>query len=593
MPIAIVFVLLVALRRSAKLTMAVAYVTTALIALALWGTPIEKVMGASVNGLVTAINVLYIVFGAILLLYTLEESGAISRIRQGFISISPDRRVQAILIAWLFGSLVEGASGFGTPAAIAAPLLVAIGFPAMAAVLAALIIQSTPVSFGAVGTPILLGVNTGLSNQSVVTDTIAPMAFSDYLLQIAVNVAMVHALVGFLIPLTCCDVHPFLGRSARSPRLRPGSGMARTVRSGRSSARSRIRSLHSRRSGEGRPRRSRRQLGGPAQGCALMEPSADGLIRHDWTVEEIAGLHDLPLLELVGRANAVHLRHHDPNAVQKASLLSIKTGGCPEDCAYCPQSAHHREVDITRDHLMNPETVVGMAANARDAGAERFCMGAAWRQVRDGAEFDAVVEMVRGVRALGLEACVTLGMLQPHQAERLAEAGLTAYNHNLDTSPEYYGKIITTRTYEDRLRTLATVRAAGIELCCGGIIGMGETVRDRASMLQVLASMNPHPESVPINALVPVEGTPLADRQRTDPLDLVRMVAAARLVMPGSTVRLSAGRSQLNREAQILCMIAGANSIFYGEALLTTPNAEMGDDAALFEAIGRPAQVPT
>jgi biotin synthase len=230
-----------------------------------------------------------------------------------------------------------------------------------------------------------------------------------------------------------------------------------------------------------------------------------------------------------------------------------------------------------------------MAANARDAGAERFCMGAAWRQVRDGAEFDAVVEMVRGVRALGMEACVTLGMLQPHQAERLAEAGLTAYNHNLDTSPEYYGKIITTRTYEDRLHTLATVRAAGIELCCGGIIGMGETVRDRASMLQVLASMNPHPESVPINALVPVEGTPLADRRRTDPLDLVRMVATARLVMPCSTVRLSAGRSDLNREAQILCMIAGANSIFYGEALLTTPNADMGDDAALFEAIGRPA----
>jgi biotin synthase len=313
---------------------------------------------------------------------------------------------------------------------------------------------------------------------------------------------------------------------------------------------------------------------------------ADGVIRHDWTVDEIVMHLGLPLLELIGRANAVHRRFHDSNRVQKASLLSIKTGGCPEDCAYCPQSAHHREVELTRDHLMAPETVIGLAAVAKAAGAERFCMGAAWRQVRDGQEFDSVIEMVKGVRALGMEACVTLGMLQPHQAHRLAAAGLTAYNHNLDTSREFYGEIISTRTYADRLDTLALVRAAGIELCCGGIIGMGETVRDRAGMLQVLAGFSPHPESVPINALVPVAGTPLGGRSRIDPLELVRMVATARLVMPASTVRLSAGRSSLNREAQLLCFLAGANSIFYGETLLTTPNADMSADVALLHAIG-------
>jgi biotin synthase len=313
----------------------------------------------------------------------------------------------------------------------------------------------------------------------------------------------------------------------------------------------------------------------------------DRAIRHDWTIEQILALHDLPLLELVGRSNAVHRQHHDPNKVQKASLLSIKTGGCPENCAYCPQSAHHREVDLTRDRLMDPASVVAMAATARAAGAERFCMGAAWRQVRDGKEFDAVIEMVAGVRALGMEACVTLGMLKPHQAERLAAAGLTAYNHNLDSSPEFYGKIITTRTYADRLDTLATVRSAGIDLCCGGIIGMGETIRDRASMLHVLASLTPHPESVPINALVPVEGTPLAKRPSIDPLELVRMVATARLTMPAATVRLSAGRSNLNREAQILCLVAGANSLFYGETLLTTPNAGIGEDIELFAAIDK------
>jgi biotin synthase len=318
---------------------------------------------------------------------------------------------------------------------------------------------------------------------------------------------------------------------------------------------------------------------------ASMSP-ADGEIRHDWTVEEIVALYELPLLELIGRANAVHRDHHDPNAVQKASLLSIKTGTCPEDCAYCPQSAHHREVALTRERLMDPMRVVALAAKAKAAGASRFCMGAAWREVRDGKEFDAVIDMVWGVRALGMEACVTLGMLKPHQAERLAAAGLTAYNHNLDTGPEFYGSIITTRTFQDRLDTLATVRAAGIEVCCGGIIGMGESVADRAAMLQTLAVLMPHPESVPINALIPVAGTPLAGRPPVDPLDLVRMVATTRLVMPAAMVRLSAGRASLAREAQILCLVAGANSLFYGDTLLTAPNAGIGADAELFAAIG-------
>jgi biotin synthase len=312
----------------------------------------------------------------------------------------------------------------------------------------------------------------------------------------------------------------------------------------------------------------------------------DGTIRHDWTDEEILALHDLPLLELVGRANAVHRRHHDPNKVQKASLLSIKTGGCPEDCGYCAQSAHHRGVDLARERLMEPERVIAIAAAAKAAGAERFCMGAAWRQARDGREFDAVLEMVQGVRGLGMEACVTLGMLQPHQAERLKEAGLTAYNHNLDTGPEHYGQIVTTRSYQERLDTLAAVREAGIEMCCGGILGLGESRRDRAAMLRVLAGFAPHPESVPINALVPVPGTPLADQPPVDALEVVRMVATARLVMPQSVVRLSAGRSGLSREAQILCFVAGANSIFYGDTLLTTPNAGPGSDALLLGAIG-------
>ena len=309
------------------------------------------------------------------------------------------------------------------------------------------------------------------------------------------------------------------------------------------------------------------------------------LLRFNWTVEEIVAIHDLPLLELIGRANGVHRHFHEAGDVQKATLLNIKSGGCPENCAYCPQSAHHREVELDKTGLMTTGDVLGAAARAKAAGADRFCMGAAWRNIRDGEEFDQVLDMVRGVRALGLEACVTLGMLNERQAQRLRQAGLTAYNHNLDTGPDYYPHIVTTRGYEDRLATLRAVRAAGLQMCCGGIVGMGETIRDRAAMLQVLAGFAPHPESVPINALVPVEGTPLGERPRIDPIDFVRMVATTRIVLPAARVRLSAGRSVLNREAQILCMVAGANSIFYGETLLTTANVTVNEDDALFAAL--------
>ncbi|MFN7951233.1 MAG: biotin synthase BioB [bacterium] len=314
---------------------------------------------------------------------------------------------------------------------------------------------------------------------------------------------------------------------------------------------------------------------------ANVEPA----VRHDWSVDEIVSILSSPLLELVHRASLVHHAHNRPNTVQLATLLSIKTGGCPEDCGYCPQSAHY-ETPVDKQPMMLVDDVLAAARRAREVGASRFCMGAAWREVRDGAEFDAVLEMVRGVSALGLEACVTLGMLTASQAHRLAEAGLTAYNHNLDTSPEYYGEIVSTRTYEDRLRTLANVREAGITVCCGGIIGMGESLRDRAGLLATLANLDPHPESVPINGLVRVEGTPLEAERSFDPLDLVRMIATARILMPSTQVRLSAGRTSLTREAQVLCFLAGANSIFYGERLLTTPNPETDADAELLRAIG-------
>jgi biotin synthase len=313
-------------------------------------------------------------------------------------------------------------------------------------------------------------------------------------------------------------------------------------------------------------------------------------LRHDWRPDEVRAIHDLPITALVHRAHEVHRRHHDPEAVQLCTLLSIKTGGCPENCAYCPQSAHY-ETGVQAQGLLDVEHVLTSARRAKAGGATRFCMGAAWRDAKSGKAFEQVLEMVRGVRALEMEACVTLGMLDDEQARRLGEAGLTAYNHNLDTSREFYGSIITTRTYEDRLATLQRVRKAGIEVCCGGIIGMGESIDDRCRMLVTLAAMDPHPESVPVNALVPVEGTPLAAREPVDPLELVRMCATARIVMPKSRVRLSAGRTSLTKEAQILCFLAGANSIFFGEKLLTTPNPERDEDVAMLESAGLRAQV--
>jgi len=308
-------------------------------------------------------------------------------------------------------------------------------------------------------------------------------------------------------------------------------------------------------------------------------------LRHDWSTAEIQSLLELPLMDLLWRAQAVHRQANPGYRVQLASLLSVKTGGCEEDCAYCPQSMHNSS-DVTGRPELEVEPVLARARAAKEAGAHRFCMGWAWRDIRDGAPFDAMLAMVRGVRELGMEACVTAGMLTDSQAERLAEAGLTSYNHNLDTSPEHYDRIITTRTFQERLETLQRVRRAGISMCCGGIIGMGETLTDRASLLQVLAAMNPHPESVPINALVAVEGTPLEDQPSVDPLELVRMVAVARILMPYSRVRLSAGRETMNQEAQVLCLLAGADSIFYGDTLLTTGNPDVAADQALLAAAG-------
>jgi biotin synthase len=314
-------------------------------------------------------------------------------------------------------------------------------------------------------------------------------------------------------------------------------------------------------------------------------PSEPLQLRHDWSSEEIEALLQLPLVDLLWQAQAVHRQANPGYRVQLASLLSVKTGGCEEDCAYCPQSMHHSS-DVAGRPELEVEPVLARARAAREAGAHRFCMGWAWRDIRDGAPFEAMLQMVRGVRELGLEACVTAGMLSDSQAQRLAEAGLTAYNHNLDTSPEHYDRIISTRTYQERLETLERVRRAGITMCCGGIIGMGESLRDRASLLQVLASLDPHPESVPINALVAVEGTPLQEQPPVDPLELVRMVATARILMPHSRVRLSAGREGMNREAQILCLLAGADSIFYGDTLLTTGNPDVAADRELLAAAG-------
>jgi len=303
------------------------------------------------------------------------------------------------------------------------------------------------------------------------------------------------------------------------------------------------------------------------------------------SLPSIEALFESPLLDLVHRAAQVHREHHDPREVQRCTLLSIKTGGCAEDCSYCPQSARY-QTEVDAQALLTRAEVRTAAERAVKAGATRFCMGAAWREVRDGPQFEQVLGMVRDVRALGMEACVTLGMLTSDQASRLKEAGLTAYNHNLDTSEEFYGEIITTRTYDDRLRTLGHVQDAGLSVCCGGILGMGESDRDRASMLHTLASLDPQPESVPINALVRLEGTPLVNQPDLDPLAIVRMVAIARILMPRSRVRLAAGRMQLDASTQALCFLAGANSIFFGEELLTTPNPAIDEDTALLERLG-------
>jgi biotin synthase len=307
-------------------------------------------------------------------------------------------------------------------------------------------------------------------------------------------------------------------------------------------------------------------------------------VRSSWTLEEVRALHRLPFADLMHRAQTVHRRHFDPNEVQVSTLLSVKTGACPEDCAYCPQSIRY-DTGLEREALMEPEAVVERARAARDAGATRFCMGAAWRSPKD-RDLEKVAAMVEGVASLGLETCATLGMLTPAQAKRLKDAGLDYYNHNLDTSEAFYGEVITTRTYQDRLDTLAAVRAAGINVCCGGILGMGEQPEDRVAFLHTLATLDPHPESVPINNLVRVAGTPLAGTAALDPLEFVRIIALARILMPRSHVRLSAGRSAMSDEMQALCFLAGANSIFYGEKLLTTGNPDTASDHALFERLG-------
>jgi biotin synthase len=308
------------------------------------------------------------------------------------------------------------------------------------------------------------------------------------------------------------------------------------------------------------------------------------------TLEELRQLYELPLPDLMFRAAEVHRRHHDVTDVQRCVLLSIKTGGCAEDCGYCAQSARY-STGLQATPLMSLDEVKQKAQAARERGATRFCMGTAWREPKDGPQFDRVLDMVRSVRQLGMEACVTLGMLTDEQAEKLAEAGLTAYNHNLDTSRRHYGKVITTRTYDDRLKTLQSVQKAGIGVCCGGILGMGEAEEDRLMLLAELVQLEPPPESIPINCLVPIAGTPLADAKPVDSVELVRLIATTRIAFPRARVRLSAGRERMSRELQVLCFLAGANSIFYGDKLLTTANNPVDEDAALFRAMGLPVGV--
>ena len=308
-------------------------------------------------------------------------------------------------------------------------------------------------------------------------------------------------------------------------------------------------------------------------------------IRNNWNIEDIQSVYNAPLLELVFKAASVHRQYNDTAEVQVCTLLSIKTGGCSEDCAYCPQAARYNTgVDVQA--LLQKEEVLAYAQKAKDAGSTRFCMGAAWREVRDNRDFDRVLDMVKGVNEMGMEVCCTLGMLTEHQAQKLAEAGLYAYNHNLDTSKEHYEEIITTRTYDDRLQTLDNVRKAGVTVCCGGIIGLGETHEDRIKMLHTLATMPEHPESVPINALVPIAGTPLEHNTKVAIWEMVRMIATARILMPKTMVRLSAGRANMSVAEQALCFMAGANSIFAGDKLLTTPNPSFEDDNTMFQLLG-------
>jgi biotin synthase len=307
--------------------------------------------------------------------------------------------------------------------------------------------------------------------------------------------------------------------------------------------------------------------------------------RHNWTKEEILAIYTKPLMELLYEAATVHRKFHDPNTVQVSTLLSIKTGGCPEDCGYCPQAARYH-TDIEGNDLMSVQQVKAQALRAKSSGSSRVCMGAAWRNVKDGPEFDQVLEMVRTINKLDMEVCCTLGMVTENQAKRLAEAGLYAYNHNLDTSEEYYKEVISTRGYEDRLQTIENVRKTNVTVCSGGIIGMGEAAEDRAGMLVSLSTLNPQPESVPINALVAVEGTPMEEEKPVEIWEMIRMVATTRIVMPKTQVRLSAGRTEMSREGQAMCFFAGANSIFAGDKLLTTPNPDVNEDMALFTKLG-------
>ncbi|WP_104735250.1 biotin synthase BioB [Hanstruepera ponticola] len=313
--------------------------------------------------------------------------------------------------------------------------------------------------------------------------------------------------------------------------------------------------------------------------------------RHNWTKEEILDIYNKPFMELLYEAATVHRKYHDPNTVQVSTLLSIKTGGCPEDCGYCPQAARYH-TDVEGNDLMSVQQVKAQALRAKASGSSRVCMGAAWRNVKDGQEFDDVLEMVRTINKLDMEVCCTLGMLTENQAHRLAEAGLYAYNHNLDSSEEYYKEVISTRGFEDRLQTIDNVRKTNVTVCSGGIIGMGEKTEDRVGMLVALATLNPQPESVPINALVAVDGTPLEDQEPVSIWDMVRMVATTRIVMPETQVRLSAGRTQMSREGQAMCFFAGANSIFAGDKLLTTPNPDVNEDMEMFKMLGLNPQKP-